>query len=222
MREYAFLAVAIVSEAVGTASLKLTDGFTNLVPSVVVAVGYLSSFYFLNLTLQDPDERPNLQDATGRWPRMSTADAGIYARESDFLDRFVQFGAAGEKIIQLSFPTVPDDDAESEHDLLDRIEAYLNSDEDDFRDVDVGLTVPTDHRSALEAVREIPYGEQGTVEQVTRMAGLDPGDDESQRTVREALAENPVPLLVPDHRVRDGPSGAPPEVEQQLRSIEGL
>lgn len=50
-REYAFLAVAIVSEIVGTASLKLTDGFTNFVPSVVV--GYLCSFYFLSLTLQE-------------------------------------------------------------------------------------------------------------------------------------------------------------------------
>jgi methylated-DNA-[protein]-cysteine S-methyltransferase len=40
--------------------------------------------------------------------------------------------------------------------------------------------------------------------------------------VREALAANPVPLLIPDHRVRDGPSGAPPPVEQKLRAVEGL
>jgi small multidrug resistance pump len=53
MREYAFLGIAIASEIVGTASLKLADGFTNPVPSLVVAVGYLGSFYFLNLTLQD-------------------------------------------------------------------------------------------------------------------------------------------------------------------------
>lgn len=154
---------------------------------------------------------------------MNTAEAGIYAREFDFLDRYVQFGAAGEKIIQLSFPRAPEDDADSDHDLLDRIEGYFDNEEDDFRNVEVGLTVPTDHRSVLEAVREIPYGEQGTVDQVTRMApGLDPDDDESQRTVREALAENPVPLVIPDHRVRDGPSSAPPDVEQKLRSIEGL
>lgn len=153
---------------------------------------------------------------------MSTADAGIFARESDLLQRYVQFGAAGEKIIQLSFPNVPEDDAGTEHDLLDRIDRYLNNEAEDFGDVEVGLTVPTDHRRVLEAVREIPYGEQGSVAQVARMAGLDPDDEDSQRTVREALAENPVPLLVPDHRVRDGPSGAPPDVEQKLRSIEGL
>lgn len=154
---------------------------------------------------------------------MSTAEAGIYAREFEYLDRYVQFGAAGEKVIQLSFPTSPEDDAESQHELLDRIDRYLSNEEDDFRDVEVGLTVPTDHRSVLETVRGIPYGDQVSVDQVTRMAAeLDPDDEGSQRTVREALAENPVPLVVPDHRVRDGPSSVPPEIEQKLRGVEGL
>lgn len=154
---------------------------------------------------------------------MNTAEAGIYAREFDFLDRYVQFGAAGEKIIQLSFPTVREDDTDIEHELLDRIGQYINNEDDDFRDVEVGLTVPTDHRSVLGAVRKIPYGEQGNVEQVAQMApGLDHTDDESHRTIREALAENPVPLVIPDHRVRDGPSAAPPEIEQKLRTVEGL
>ena len=54
------------------------------------------------------------------------------------------------------------------------------------------------------------------------VAGLDPEDDTDRTLVRTALAENPVPLLVPDHRVRDGPSAAPPDVEQKLRSLEGL
>ena len=154
---------------------------------------------------------------------MSTAEAGIYARESEYLDRYVQFGAAGEKVIQLSFPETPEDEARAEHDLLDRIDAYLAGTEDSFTDVEVGLTVPTDHRSVLEAVREIPYGEQGSVEQVARMAaGINHEDEDSIRTVREALANNPAPLLIPDHRVRDGPSGAPTPVVQKLRIVEGL
>ncbi|RDZ98709.1 cysteine methyltransferase, partial [Haloferax sp. Atlit-6N] len=37
---------------------------------------------------------------------------------------------------------------------------------------------------------------------------------------RTALAENPVPLFVPDHRVRDAPSGAPASVAERLREIE--
>lgn len=150
-------------------------------------------------------------------------EAGIVARQSPYLDRYVQVGIAGGRVIALSFPAEPDADAATESELLERIFAYLDGHADDFDDVTVGLTVPTDHRGVLEAVREIPYGEQVTVEQLTRMTpGLDPDDEADQSMVRTALAENPVPLLVPDHRVRDGPSAAPPEVEQRLRSLEGF
>jgi len=151
-----------------------------------------------------------------------TEDAGIYARESSYLDRFVQFGEVGDRVISVSFPTQPESDSEDDHSLLDRIDDYLNGSEDEFDDVTVGLTVPTDQRTVLEAVRKIPYGEDGTVEQVAQMAGLDRNDQEKLTQVREALAANPVPLLIPDHRVRDGPSGAPPPVEQKLRAVEEL
>jgi methylated-DNA-[protein]-cysteine S-methyltransferase len=30
------------------------------------------------------------------------------------------------------------------------------------------------------------------------------------------------PIIITDHRVRDGPSAAPPAVEKRLRSVEGL
>ena len=43
--------MAIFSEVVATASLKSTEGFTRIVPSIVVLVGYCSAFYFLSLTL---------------------------------------------------------------------------------------------------------------------------------------------------------------------------
>ncbi|MFQ3319562.1 MAG: methylated-DNA-[protein]-cysteine S-methyltransferase [Natronomonas sp.] len=157
-------------------------------------------------------------------PPMSTeSEAGIYARESEFLDRYVQVGVAGSRVLSVSFPESPDEDAESELPLLDRIQAYLEGDNDDFSDIDVAMTMPTDQRSVLESVRAVPYGEQVSVKQLTRMAaGLDPEDDDDIRLVRTALSENPAPLVIPDHRVRDGPSAAPPGVEQALRSVEGL
>ncbi|MFB9809973.1 MGMT family protein [Haloarcula sebkhae] len=152
-----------------------------------------------------------------------TGDAGIYARESSYLDRHVQLGEAGDRIISLSFPSQPEAGAGEDHALLDRIDEYLQGVEDDFTDVTVGLTVPTDQRTVLEAVREIPYGEDASVAQVARMTpDLDDDDEDDLAQVREALAANPVPLLIPDHRVRDGPSAAPPPVEQKLRAIEGL
>ncbi|HKL28587.1 MAG TPA: methylated-DNA--[protein]-cysteine S-methyltransferase [Natrialbaceae archaeon] len=150
--------------------------------------------------------------------------AGIYARESSYLGRFVQLGIAGDRVISVSFPEVPDDVHETDHELLDRIDHYLDGVDDvDFTDVEVGLTVPTDQRSVLETLRGIPYGEQVSVEQLTRMTpDLDAENDDDRILVRTALDENPVPLLIADHRVRDGPSAAPPEVEQKLRSLEGL
>jgi methylated-DNA-[protein]-cysteine S-methyltransferase len=152
-----------------------------------------------------------------------TEEAGIYALESSYLDRWVQFGEAQGRVISVSFPRTPEDDAGRDHDLLDRIATYLEGGDGDFTDVTVALTVPTDQRAVLDAVREIPYGEQVSCSDLAAMAaGIDPDDDEDLRTVRTALDGNPAPLLIPDHRVRDGPSAAPPEVEQRLRSLEGL
>ena len=155
---------------------------------------------------------------------MSTeAEAGIYARESGYLERYVQVGLASGRVISVSFPASPDEDAESELPLLDRVQAYLEGDEDDFADLDVAMTMPTDQRRVLETVREVPYGEQVSVEKLVRMTPtLDADDDGDHQLVRTALAENPAPLVIPDHRIRDGPSAAPPEVEQRLRSLEGL
>ncbi|MFB6353986.1 MAG: methylated-DNA--[protein]-cysteine S-methyltransferase [Halobacteriales archaeon] len=151
------------------------------------------------------------------------ASAGIFARESEYLERFVQVGVAGDKVVSVSFPTAPDEDASGDHPLLDRIERYLEGRADDFADVAVGLTVPTDRRAVLEALRQVAYGEQVSVEKLTRLVpDLDPDEAADRELVRTALAGNPVPLVIPDHRVRDGPSAAPPEVEQRLRSLEGL
>ncbi len=154
---------------------------------------------------------------------MATAEAGIYARHSSYLDRYVQLGIAAGQVISVSFPEAADDEADEDHELLDRIEAYLEGERDDFDDVEVALTVPTDRRGVLETLRRIGYGENATVAQLARMApGLDDGDEDDLQLVRTTLDENPAPLVIPDHRVRDGPSAAPPEVEQRLRSVEGL
>jgi methylated-DNA-[protein]-cysteine S-methyltransferase len=149
--------------------------------------------------------------------------AGIYARKSSYLDRHVQIGIAQGRVISVSFPVNRPDDAGDEHSLLDRVEAYLDGGRDDFSDVQIAMTMQTDHGDVLETVRGIGYGQEQTVDGLARMVpGLD-HDEQSDRTlVREALAANTAPLVIPDHRIRDGPSGAPPDVEQKLRSIEGL
>ncbi|KAB0643575.1 DMT family transporter [Burkholderia latens] len=49
---YAWLAIAIVAEVIGTSALRAADGFTRLWPSVLVVAGYGTAFYCLSLTLR--------------------------------------------------------------------------------------------------------------------------------------------------------------------------
>ncbi len=43
---------AIVSEVVATTSLKLSDGFSKLVPSIFVVVGYIISFWMIAVAMK--------------------------------------------------------------------------------------------------------------------------------------------------------------------------
>lgn len=52
IQKWLYLTLAIISEVAGTSALKSSEGFTRLVPSVIVVVGYATSFYFLSLTLK--------------------------------------------------------------------------------------------------------------------------------------------------------------------------
>jgi small multidrug resistance pump len=47
-----YLIIAIVAEVAGTTALKASDGFTRLLPSVVVVCSYGVAFFFLSLTLR--------------------------------------------------------------------------------------------------------------------------------------------------------------------------
>lgn len=49
---YIYLSIAIVSEVIGTSALNASQGFTRLLPSLIVAIGYAFAFYFLSLTLR--------------------------------------------------------------------------------------------------------------------------------------------------------------------------
>ncbi len=50
--QWIYLAIAIMSEVIATSALKTTEGFTRWIPSLLVVIGYTSSFYFLSLTLR--------------------------------------------------------------------------------------------------------------------------------------------------------------------------
>ena len=145
---------------------------------------------------------------------------GVFAREFGRLGSAIEIGVASDTVISVSFPDAPAEDAAADHPLFDRIGAYLDGADDHFDDVEIGLTVPTDHRRVLEATRNVPHGETVSLDRVARMAGVDPNDDADLETARAALAANPIPLFVPDHRVNDAPGGTPAAVAERLRAIE--
>ncbi|RZF30421.1 QacE family quaternary ammonium compound efflux SMR transporter [Paraburkholderia sp. UYCP14C] len=49
---YALLAIAIVAEVIATSAMRASDGFSRLLPSTVVVLGYGIAFYCLSLTLR--------------------------------------------------------------------------------------------------------------------------------------------------------------------------
>jgi small multidrug resistance pump len=52
MQNAIILFLAVLSEVIATTSLKFSEGFTKLGPSIVVVLGYGASFYLLSLSLK--------------------------------------------------------------------------------------------------------------------------------------------------------------------------
>jgi len=50
--KYLFLALAIISEVVGSSFLNASNQFTKLIPSAITVVAYLLCFYFLSIALK--------------------------------------------------------------------------------------------------------------------------------------------------------------------------
>lgn len=73
MKGYFYLMYAIVFEVIGTTMLKLSDGFSNLAPSIGVIAGFGISFTFMIFALQ----MIPLSLAYSIWAGLGTAGTGI-------------------------------------------------------------------------------------------------------------------------------------------------
>ncbi len=49
---YIYLTIAIIAEVIGTASLKASEGFTRLMPSIATVLGFGIAFFSLSLVLK--------------------------------------------------------------------------------------------------------------------------------------------------------------------------
>ncbi|CCB87149.1 MULTISPECIES: DMT family transporter [Parachlamydia] len=52
MQPYLYLFLAIITEIIATSALKVSDGFTKPLASIIVLVGYFFAFWLLSLTLK--------------------------------------------------------------------------------------------------------------------------------------------------------------------------
>lgn len=52
MKFWIFLLLATVAEVIATSALKASEGFTRLIPTMIVVIGYAIAFYFLALSLK--------------------------------------------------------------------------------------------------------------------------------------------------------------------------
>lgn len=69
MKSWLYLLIAILFELAGTTCMKLSNGFTNLIPSVVVIAAYISSISMLTMALKGI----NLNIAYAVWSGLGTA-----------------------------------------------------------------------------------------------------------------------------------------------------
>jgi methylated-DNA-[protein]-cysteine S-methyltransferase len=95
--------------------------------------------------------------------------------------------------------------ASEEHfkNLVHRFQAYYSGQKATFPDkLDLGEATPF-QRQVWEACREIPYGETKSYAWIARQTGK-PG---AARAAGQALGKNPLPIVVPCHRVLSSDGG---------------
>ena len=112
-------------------------------------------------------------------------------------------GAAEE--LRASFPLWGvEEEPEALADAAEQLQEYFAGKRRSF-DVDVDLTGTTEfQRDVLTAVREVPYGETITYGELAEELGRSGG----ARAVGAALGQNPVPVVLPCHRVVRADGGA--------------
>jgi methylated-DNA-[protein]-cysteine S-methyltransferase len=103
------------------------------------------------------------------------------------------------------------------------LEQYFEGKRDHFDvPVDWALTPPGFRNRALHAVARIPYGKTKTYAEIAKQAG----NPRAFRAAGTACGRNPIPLIVPCHRVVQsgggiGNYGGGPEMKRGLLDLEG-
>lgn len=158
-----------------------------------------------------------------------TAGAAARSIDSPLGTIGVESTAAGLRRVRLPGGVTPEEESSGDGSAavnaeraFTQVEEYLRGEREEF-DVELDWTgVDVTHRHVLETLREIaPFGTTVTYGELGRRAGVaDPRD------VGVLMARNPIPLVVPCHRVvaSDGLGGygGGLELKQRLLELEGV
>jgi len=83
--------------------------------------------------------------------------------------------------------------------VLDRVRVLLSGSADDLADVELDLgEQPEFNRKVYDVARAVPPGHTITYGEIAKKIGVGP---EMARDVGQALGRNPIPIIVPCHRV---------------------
>jgi len=102
MQHWLLLAGAIVLEVAGTTSMKLSEGFTKLVPSILIFVFYAASFMGLTLTLKKIEVGVAYAIWSGVGITLITIIGIIYFREGITALKLVSIGLVIIGVVGLS------------------------------------------------------------------------------------------------------------------------
>jgi methylated-DNA-[protein]-cysteine S-methyltransferase len=133
---------------------------------------------------------------------MGTLGVGWSARGLTRLQLPESSRAATERRLRYSSPdSAPDEPPAQVRQAITALETYLAGDSVDFARVPLDLARVSDfHRRIYDATRRIGWGETATYGELARQVGS-PG---AARAVGQAMGRNPIPIIIPCHRVLAG------------------
>lgn len=112
------------------------------------------------------------------------------------------------------------EDVDRFEEIIEQINEYLNGNRKQF-DLHLNLITSPFYKKVLNKVNQIPYGETASYGEISKRVG----NPKAARAVGSANANNPIPLIIPCHRVLNsdrklGGYGGGLELKQLLLDLE--
>jgi len=102
-----------------------------------------------------------------------------------------------DRLVRIDYWAPPSTPISPDHPVATALDSYFAGDPAALDDLDVHLSVGSFQQNVLETARKIPAGETRTYSWIASKIGH-PG---AARAVGNALGKNPVPIVIPCHRV---------------------